>query len=129
MDLIHWQYRTTVLTLCMAIYFTSRVGQVTLSTLAPDIVTSLGITMGLFGIAFTGLSTMSSLAQLPSGVLSDRYGERVLLLAAIVLTCISTLLLALSPTYLVFFLLMLAVGVGSGLYYTPSTALLDELYE
>lgn len=113
----------------MAIYFGSRIGQVTLSTLAPEIIMSLGITTGLFGLAFTGLSIMSSLAQLPSGILSDRYGERALLLAAIVITCASTLLLALSPTYLVFFLLMLAVGLGSGFYYTPSTALLDKLYD
>lgn len=113
----------------MAIYFGSRIGQVTLSTLAPEIIMSLGITTGLFGLAFTGLSIMSSLAQLPSGILSDRYGERALLFAAIVITCASTLLLALSPTYLVFFLLMLAVGLGSGFYYTPSTALLDKLYD
>lgn len=113
----------------MAIYFGSRVGQVALSTVAPEIVTSLGITMGLFGLAFTGLSIMSSLAQLPSGLFSDRYGERPLLLAAIIFTCISTLLLALAPTYLVFFVLMLSVGTGSGLYYTPSTALLNELYD
>lgn len=128
-SLLGWQYRTTVLILCMGVYFGSRVGQVTLSTLAPEIVTSLGITMGLFGIAFTGLSTMSSLAQLPSGILSDRYSERVLLMVAIVFTCTSTLLLALSPTYSLFFVLMLAVGLGSGLYYTPSTVLLDELYD
>lgn len=124
-----WQYRTTVLGLCMAIYFGSRVGQATLSTLAPEIVVSLGMTMSLFGLAFTGLSTMSALAQLPSGILSDRYGERTLLLAAVILTCASTLLLAFAPTYFVFFPLMVVVGISSGLYYTPSTALLDELYD
>ncbi len=113
----------------MAVYFGSRIGQVTLSTLAPEIVVSLGMTMSLFGLAFTGLSTMSALAQLPSGILSDRYGERMLLLWAVILTCASTLFLAFAPTYLVFLPLMVVVGIGSGLYYTPSTALLDEFYD
>ena len=112
----------------MAVYFGSRVGQVTLSTLGSDIVASLDITMSLFGLAFTGLSLMSAFAQLPSGVLSDRYGERILILCAVVLTCVSTLLLALAPTYVVFLPLMVIVGIGSGLYYSPSTALLDKVY-
>lgn len=125
---VHWRYRTTVLGLCMAVYFGSRAGQVALSTLALDIVATLGITMSLFGLSFTGLSLMSALAQLPSGALSDQYGERVLIMSAIILTGISVLLLALAPTFLVFLPLMVLVGVGSGLYYSPSTALLDRLY-
>jgi len=113
----------------MAVYFGCRIGQVTLTTLGPDIVASLDITMGLFGLAFTGLSLMSAIAQFPSGVLSDRYGERILILAAVLLTCISTLLLALAPSYTMFLPLMVFVGIGSGLYYSPSTTLLDKLYD
>lgn len=113
----------------MSVYFGARVGQVALSTLGPEIVTTLGITMSLFGLAFTGLSLMSALVQLPSGVLSDRYGERILILSAIIFTGVSTLLLAFTPTYFLFLPLMMMVGIGSGLYYSPSTALLDKLYD
>lgn len=123
-----WRYRTTALGLCMTVYFGSRAVQVALSTLAPDIVTTLSITMGLFGLAFTGLSIMSALVQLPGGALSDRYGERILIMTAIVLTLVSVLLLALAPSFLVFLPMMVFVGIGSGLYYSPSTALLDRLY-
>lgn len=124
-----WQYRTTVLLVCMAVYFGSRIGQVALSTLGPTIVTSLDTTMRLFGFAFTGLSIASALAQFPSGVLSDRYGERALLVWAAILTCTGTLFLALSPSEFVFVPLMAAVGIGSGLYYTPSTTLLDKRFD
>lgn len=51
----------------MAIYFAARVGQVTLSALTPDLVMSLGITMGLSDIAFTDFSTMLSIAQFLGG--------------------------------------------------------------
>lgn len=126
---LEWRYRTTVLGLVMTVYFGARAGQVALSTLGPDIVASLGITMSVFGLAFTGLSLASALLQLPSGILSDRYGERVLIICAVSLTGASTLLLALAPTYYVFLPVMVVVGIGSGLYYSPSTALLDELYD
>lgn len=124
-----WRYRTTVLALCMAVYFGARLGQVALATLGPDIVSSLGVTMSTWGLAFTGLSLTSALGQLPSGALSDRYGERKLVLAAVALTAGSTLALAAAPGYAVFLALMVGVGVGSGLYYSPSTALLDRLYD
>lgn len=124
-----WRYRTTVLGTCMAVYFASRAVQVAVSTLGPDIVASLGLTMGLFGLAFTALSLMSALAQLPSGVLGDRYGERVVILSATVITGVGALLLALVPVHQAFVPLMVFVGVGSGLYYSPSVALLDELFD
>lgn len=124
-----WRYRTTALALCMAVYFGSRTGQVALATLGPDVVDALEVPVGLFGVAFTGLSAASALAQFPSGVLSDRYGERSVLLAAVVLVGLGTVLLALAPNYAVFLALTVALGVGSGLYYSPSAALLDDLYD
>ena len=96
-----WRYRTTVLALCMAVYFGSRTGQVAIATLGPDVVASLEIPAGLFGVAFTGLSAASALAQFPSGVLSDRCGERIVLVAAVVLVGLGTVLLALAPNYAV----------------------------
>lgn len=124
-----WQYRTTVLVVCMAVYFGARLGQAALATLGPEIVGSLDLTMGLWGLAFTGLSLTSALAQLPSGALSDRYGERRIVLGAVVLTACSTLALAAAPGYAVFLPLMVVVGAGSGLYYSPSTVLLDRVYD
>lgn len=126
---VRWRYRTTVLGLCMAVYFGARFGQAALTTLAPSIVDSLGITMGLFGLAITGLSLASALVQFPSGLLGDRYGERALLLGATALTGLGTALLAAALTYLAFLPLVAAVGVGSGLYYSPASALLHRLYD
>lgn len=119
----------TALAVCMAVYFASRFGQAALSTLGPRIVASFDVTMALFGLAFTGLSLLSALVQLPSGALSDRYGERAVLVAAVALVGASTVALAAAPTYLAFLPLMVLVGVGSGLYYSPSTALLDRRYD
>lgn len=124
-----WRYRTTALALCMAVYFGSRTGQVALATLGPDVVAALDVSVGLFGVAFTGLSAASALAQFPSGVLSDRYGERRVILAAVVLVGLGTASLALAPNYAAFLALTVVLGVGSGLYYSPSAALLDDLYD
>lgn len=129
MTLPAWRYRTTALALCVALYFASRTGQVAIAALGPDVVATLEIPLGLFGLAFTGLSVTTALVQLPSGVLSDRHGERPVLVAAAALTAGGTLLLALAPTYALFLPLMALVGLGSGLYYSPSTALLDRLFE
>ncbi|WP_101296922.1 MFS transporter [Halegenticoccus soli] len=124
-----WPYRTEVLALCMSVYFGVRLSTAAVSALGPQIVSTLGVSFGLFGFAITGVRSTAALAQLPSGALSDSYGERKVILSAVVIASGGTILLALSPSYALFLSLAVLIGVGGGLYYSPSTTLLDRLYE
>lgn len=124
-----WTRRRNALVLCTMVYFGARLGTAALAALETEVVADLGITHGLFGLAITGLSLVSALVQLPSGALGDRFGERAIVLAAVVLTGSATVSVALSPSYAVFLPLVVAVGAGSGLYYSPATSLLDRLYD
>ncbi|WP_129113039.1 MFS transporter [Halegenticoccus tardaugens] len=128
-DTISWPYRTNVLALCMSVYFGVRLSTAAVSALGSQIVAALGISFGLFGFAITGAKSTAALVQLPSGALSDTYGERKVILSAVVLAGSGTVLLALSPSYTLFLTLAVLIGVGGGLYYSPSTVLLDELYD
>ncbi|WP_254546587.1 MFS transporter [Halomarina pelagica] len=124
-----WRYRAGVLTLCTAVYFGVRLSTALVSALSPQIVAALGMSLGAFGFAITGIRVTAAALQLPSGILSDRYGERRVILAAVVVAGTGTVLLALAPSHGAFLAVAILLGVGGGLYYSPSTALLDSLYD
>lgn len=100
-----------------------------ISPVIPGIVASFEVSRGAIGLALTGMWVAYALAQLPSGIASDYVGERVVVLAALGLTTIGTLEVALSPLFALFGLSILLVGVGAGLYYNPATALLTRELE
>lgn len=124
-----WTPRARALVLCTGVYFGARLGTAALAALEPRIVSDLGVTHGLFGLAITALSLVTALVQLPSGALGDRFGERAVIASAVVLTGGATASVALAPTYWVFLPAVVAVGAGSGLYYSPATSLLDRLFD
>lgn len=100
-----------------------------LGPLVPFVLTDLSTSESWMGLALTGLWATYALTQFPSGVLADRYGERRLLVAGLVGTVVGTTLLALAPTFPVYALFVLVLGVGTGLFFSPATALLSRLFE
>ncbi|MFC7157337.1 MFS transporter [Halomarina halobia] len=124
-----WRYRAGVLTLCTAVYFGVRLTTALVSALSPQIVAALGMTLGAFGIAITCIRITAAALQFPSGLLSDRFGERRVITSAVLIAGAGTVLLAFTPSHGAFLALAILLGVGGGLYYSPSTALLDSLYE
>jgi MFS family permease len=80
------------------------------------------------GAALTGMWALYALSQFPSGVLADRYGERRLLVAALAATCCGVVLVALSPSVVLFTLFVLALGSGAGLFFPPASSLVSRLY-
>lgn len=65
-------------------------------------------------------------SQLPSGVFADRFGEYRIVLFSLLTTGIASLALAGSPTFLIFGVDVIVLGVGAGIYYNPATALLSQ---
>lgn len=124
-----WRYEYTVLSLAVLAYFGIRFSEFVLSPVLPQVKAGLGISMGVVGLAFTGSTISYALAQLPSGVLGDRYGERTVILTAIGLTAFGSVLLAVSPSGVILVIAMTLLGAVSGAYYSPATALLTDLFD
>jgi YNFM family putative membrane transporter len=124
-----WQYRHTVLTLCVLAYFGIRFIEFALSLVFPDIQETFGTSVFTIGVAVTASTITYALPQLPSGALGDRFGERAVIIAALGLTGLGSLILAAAPAGGFIVLGMALIGAVSGAYYSPATALLTDLFD
>ena len=124
-----WSARYTVLALCLLAYFSVRFSQVIIGPLVPLIREEFAVSHGRIGVALTGMWIAYALSQLPSGVSADRFGEYRVVLTALGITIAAALLLAASPTFPVFAVAVIALGVGAGSYYNPATALLARTFD
>ena len=126
---MNWRYRHVVLVLCMLAFFVTYVARLAISPVVPLITADFGISNTLIGIALTGMWLAYGLAQFPSGLLADRYGEKLVILVAVGGTTVMSLLLALSPIYAVFLLAATVLGGVAGLHYAVATTLLSRTFD
>lgn len=125
---MRWRYRHTVLILAVLANFTQVGSRLAISPVVPAIIESFAISKSAIGIALTGMWAMNAVLQFPSGVFSDRFGERPVVLAALGLTGLGSLLLAASPTFPFFAVFAVFLGIGSGLYFSVGSSLLTKLF-
>jgi len=126
---MRWRYRDTVLALCTLAFFVTMVGRLAISPVVPDLTAEFGVSNGLIGLALTGMWMTYALAQFPSGVLADRYGERIVILASIAGTGATSLLIVAAPQFAVFVLGTVLLGAAAGLHYSVATTLLTRTYD
>jgi MFS family permease len=124
-----WNYRRTVVALCTLAFFATMVARLVISPVVPYIIESFDTSTSMIGLALTGLWLAYACAQFPSGVLADRYGERVIILAAVGLTAVASLLLALAPSMPAFILLTVVLGAAAGLHYSVATTFLTRKFD
>ncbi|WP_132059241.1 MFS transporter [Halorussus amylolyticus] len=124
-----WRYRHTVLALATVAFFATMAARIAISPVVPRITESFEVTTGTVGIALTGMWAAYALAQFPSGVLGDRFGERRVILTAVGLTAVASLLLAVSPSYPTFALFAVALGAGAGLHYSVATTFISKHFD
>ena len=122
-------YRHIVLGLCTLTYFGTRVSQLTISPLVPEITTALGVSQGMIGAALTGMWVAYALTQLPSGLLGDRFGERAVILLALGSASLASLLLSVVSSFTLFAVILVFLGAGVGLQYNVGIALLTKQFE
>lgn len=79
----------------------------------------LGLISSLFFLAYAAL-------QIPTGLLADRFGRKLLLVPGYLFFGVATALSALAPSYGVFLLLAVLTGLGEGTYYAPQFSLSTE---
>lgn len=124
-----WQYKYTVLALCTLAFLSTTVARLAISPVVPAITDDFEISNTIIGFALTGMWMAYALAQFPSGILGDRFGERAVILLALGGTSIMCVLLALSPHFAVFVLVVIALGGVAGLHYSVATTFLGRTFD
>ena len=126
---MNWRYRHTALALCTLAFTATMVARLAISPLVPRITARFGVTNATVGLALSGMWLAYALAQFPSGVLGDRYGERSIILTAVGATAVASLLIAASPSIGVFMLFTVVLGAGAGLHYSVATTFLAKQFD
>ncbi|WP_255192783.1 MFS transporter [Natronobeatus ordinarius] len=124
-----WQYRHTVLTLCTFALFATMVARLAISPVVPAITEEFGVSNAAVGLGLTGMWLAYGLAQYPSGVFADRYGERPVILVAVGGTAVGSLLIAVAPLFPLFVLAAIVLGALAGLHFSVATTLLTRIYD
>ncbi|THE65737.1 MFS transporter [Salinadaptatus halalkaliphilus] len=126
---MQWNYRYTLLVLCTFAFFGTMVARLVISPLVPAITDSFTITNTAIGVALTGMWLAYALTQFPSGLLGDRYGERLIILVAVGGTAVMSFVLALAPVFPVFVVSVIVLGAVAGLHYSVATSLLTRTFD
>lgn len=126
---MQWRYKETVLALCTVAFFVTMFGRLAISPVVPDITTDFDVSNAMVGLALTGMWFAYGIAQYPSGLLADKYGERTLILVAVGGTGVMALLIAVAPIYPVFFVFTVLLGVVAGLHFSVATSFVSRMYD
>ncbi|WP_227356478.1 MFS transporter [Haladaptatus salinisoli] len=102
--------------------------RITIPVLLPGIKTTFDIDNATAGFTVTVIWAVYGLSQFPAGLLSDRIGDRKVLVASLVVMTVSVGALAFAPVFIVFLGMAALVGVGNGLYGPTRGTLLSSLY-
>ena len=124
-----WSRKRVVLGAVTAAFFATMAARLAISPVVPAISTEFSVSNGQVGLALSGMWLAYALAQFPSGLLGDRFGERPIILIAVAGTAAGSLLLAISPLFVVFLLWTVLLGGAAGLHYSVATTLLSRNFE
>ncbi|SUM30786.1 putative metabolite transport protein [Staphylococcus gallinarum] len=75
--------------------------------------------MSIFFIGYT-------VTQIPSGILGDKIGRKKILIPSMIIFGIATAITGIMPTFLLFMIAWLIVGLAQGMFYGPQYALSSE---
>lgn len=117
-------HHTTTLAACTVAYFGARIGQVGLSPIVPAVTTVFDVSTATIGIALSGMWVAYACTQVPSSLLAARVGPRTTVLTALGVGAATLVVVAAAPIWPVFFLGVVVLGAGAGLYYNAAASLL-----
>lgn len=125
---MNWRYQDTVLALCTVAFFVTMVGRLAISPVVPNVTAEFDVSNAFVGTALTGMWLAYALTQFPSGLLADRYGERLVILVSVGGTGLLSLSIVFAPHFAVFFAGTILLGAAAGLHYSVATTLLARTY-
>ncbi|MFW5974216.1 MAG: MFS transporter [Natrialbaceae archaeon] len=107
---------------------TLQCGRFLLPPLLPRITETLAFSPAGIGTALTGFGLVYAAVQYPSGTYSDELSRATLILPGFLVLLAGFLAVSLSISAALFVGAVLVLGVGKGLYASPSRALLGDLF-
>jgi len=102
--------------------------RITVPVLLPGIKASFEINNATAGFVVTVIWGVYGLSQFPAGLLTDRIGDRRMLIVSLAVMTLSVVALGFSPVFVVFILAAALVGVGNGLFGPTRGTLLSAIY-
>ena len=110
-------------------HFAHHVTNSLLSALLPFMVSDGLVTSNtLAGFAVTSSAVASGLTNPPLGVLADRVGARRVIVGGLFLIAFASVAIGLSGTYWMLLVGLLIMGIASGTYHAPASALIAEVF-
>lgn len=103
-------------------------GRQSLPPLLPAVVTDLSLSPARAGAVLTATMITYALLQYPAGRASDELSRVTVLVPGLAVACLGFGLLATATTYPALLVGAATVGAGSAGYFTPSRALLSDLF-
>jgi MFS family permease len=103
-------------------------GRFLLPPLLPRIIENLGFSSAGAGVALTVFGLVYAVTQYPSGTYSDELSRATVVLPGFVVLATGFALVALSVSRFLFVVAMVVLGLGKGLYASPSRAFLGDLF-
>lgn len=96
--------------------------------LLPGITSEFEISNTTAGTAVSLIWVMFAVMQFPSGLLTDRWGERGVLLASGLVAILGVVTFAAAPVFGLFLAGCVVFGLGTGLFGIPRVTILSDLY-
>lgn len=126
---VQWANRHRVLVGALA----ANVGQfgvrTVISPLVPFIVEEFAVSTAGVGTALTLMMAAYAIGMYPSGAVSDRFGERIVITGVLVAAVVAGTAIVLAPEFPMFAVSVVVLGGGTGFYVAAAASLLDRRFE
>ena len=109
-------------------HFAHHVTNSIFGALLPFIRTAFGLSYLETGFAASAFTVASGVTNAPLGVMADRLGARRVIVWGLVLIAASSVAIGLSQTYWQLLLFLLVMGIASGTYHAPASALIAQAF-
>jgi FSR family fosmidomycin resistance protein-like MFS transporter len=109
-------------------HFAHHVTNSIFSALLPFIRTAFGLSYLEAGFAVSAYTVASGVTNAPLGVAADRFGARRVIVWGLVLIALSSVAIGLADAYWQLVLFLLVMGIASGTYHAPASALIAATF-
>ncbi len=121
-------YRWVVLAVGLAVFLQTHLHRMAFAPLIPTFVADLGLTYAAAGIIQTAYFWTYAAAQVPIGMIADRWGSRRVMLACLACLAVGALAFGASRTYVESVSARMLVGLGAAGAWVPGMRLLSEWF-
>jgi MFS family permease len=122
------RYRWLVLSVTVVAFMQTHLHRMAFAPLIPTFVTDLGLSYAAAGTIQTAYFWTYALAQVPIGVIADRWGARRVMAACAVTLAVGGVAFALSTSYAASIVSRMVVGLGAAAVWVPGMQLITRWF-